>query len=120
MESVKVGREELLKTLKTNRDNHRKIFEEALEGYREEAIKELEGAIADAKSGKKIRRNLTLVEPMDQTKDYDRVIRMLEMSKDAIIEISEQDFACYVLDDWRWKDQFTASNTRYLKSSLGK
>lgn len=116
MDSVKVSRDELLSTLKKNRENHRKIFEEALEGYREEAIKELAEAINDAKAGKKIRRSLSLVEPMDQTKDYDRVIRMLEMSKDTIIEISEIDFAQYVLDDWRWKDQFTASNSRYLKS----
>lgn len=117
MESVNIDRAELLKILKANRENHRKIFEEALEGYREEVVKELDSMLEDAKKGKKIRRALSLVEPMDQTKDYDRVIKMLDMSKDNIIEISETDFACYVLDDWRWKDQFTASNTRYLKSS---
>ncbi len=39
---------------------------------------------------------------------------MLDMSVDDIIVISADDFAMYVMDDWRWKDAFTASNSRYL------
>ena len=54
-----------------------------------------------------------LQEPQDQTADYDRAIRMMEMSEDEIIEISELDFECYVLDNWAWKKNFLISNMGY-------
>jgi len=116
MESVKVKKSELLAKLEENRAAHRAVFEEALEGYREAVIKELEVMLTDARKGKLIRRTVNLVEPMDQTKDYDRAIAMLKMSQDEIISINESDFACYVLDNWRWRDQFIASNSSYLKN----
>ena len=113
MNSIKVKKSELLDVLKKNRGNHRIIFLEASEGYRAAAIEELDKMLADAKAGRKIRRSLTLVEPQDQTRDYDRAIRMLEMSTDDVIELEEHDFAQYVLDDWSWKRQFLLSNSTY-------
>lgn len=67
----------------------------------------------EAKAGKQIRRSLALVEPQDQTRDYDRAIRMMEMSQDEVVELEEHDFAQYVLDDWSWKRQFLLSNSNY-------
>jgi hypothetical protein len=78
MKSIMVKKDKLLDLLRNNRDGHRKIFLEALEGYREQAIRELECMLREAKRGKRIRRRVQLVEPMDQTKDYDRAIRMME------------------------------------------
>jgi hypothetical protein len=43
---------------------------------------------------------------------------MLEMSVESEIELTAQEFAQYVRDDWGWKRQFTDSlhrNTRYLE-----
>jgi hypothetical protein len=34
------------------------------------------------------------------------------------IELTEQEFAQYVMDDWSWKGQFTATNSAYLKAKL--
>lgn len=116
MESVNIDRGELLGVLKANRDAHRKIFLEAQEGYRKLAIKELEASIHAAKTGKRIQRSLTLIEPIDQTKEYERAIRMLEMSVDQTVQLSESDFQCYVMDEWRWKGQFEASNIGYSKT----
>jgi hypothetical protein len=119
MESIKVKKAELLETLKVNRHNHRKIFLEAQEGYRKTAITEIEKMLSEAREGKKIRRQLVLSEPVDQTNDYDRVIRMLEMSQDEMVELSEHDFAQYVLDDWSWKRQFLHSNSVYSATAAG-
>lgn len=119
METIKVKKEELLQALHKNRDAHRKIFEEAQEGYREEAIKLLDKALEDAKHGKEIRTHIQLMAPIDQTKDYDRAIRMVEMSVDDVIEIDERDFACYVMDDWDWKRQFLTTNAFYSKTLKG-
>lgn len=113
MDAVKVKKVELLEKLKANRDAHQAIFEKALEGYRKLCIEHLEQMLAEAKAGKVIRRKVELQEPVNQTKDYDRAIAMLEMSQDDIIELSEIDFQQYVLDDWRWKEQFTTTNSRY-------
>ena len=111
---TRVKRDELLEVLKKNRATHRETFERATIGYRKRAIEELDISLRDACEGKKIRRSIGLVEPMDQTKDYDRVIRMLEMSVDEVVTIEAHEFAQYVMDDWSWKEQFTASNSTYL------
>ena len=39
---------------------------------------------------------------------------MIEMSVDENIEISEHDFACYILDDWGWKQNFMQTNAFYM------
>ena len=116
MYTVNLKRSELLAVLKKNRTTHRKIFLEAQDGYRKQAIAELDQFLAEAKAGKRIRRALTLIEPVDQTKEYDMAIRMLEMSVDKVVSLSDHDFQCYVMDEWRWKGQFEASNMSYSKT----
>lgn len=115
MEVVKIAKSELLAILKKNREAHRAIFEKAQEGYRKEAIELLDIALQDARNGRKITTFIKLNTPIDQTSDYDRAIKMIEMSIDTNIEIGETDFANYVLDDWRWKEQFTATNAYYTE-----
>lgn len=113
MESIKVDKKQLLDVLKKNRREHHEIFLEAQDGYRRAIVMELDAMLQDARNGKKIRRSVTLVEPVDQTRDYDRVIRMMEMSIETAINLSEHEFQSYVLDDWNWKKQFNASNFAY-------
>jgi hypothetical protein len=115
MHDVTVKKEELLERVRSNRNNHRAIFERAVEVYRERALAELEQWVEDLKNGRKIRRSLSLVEPVDYTKEYDRVITMLEMSIDDEIELTAQDFARFVMDDWEWKETFRTSTASYLK-----
>lgn len=115
MKAIRVSKAKLIETLTQNRSNHRKIFEEALEGYRRTVITELERRLEDAKANKKVSLYIQLTQPVDQTKDYDRVLGMLNLSLDTEIELSEQDFAAYVMDDWGWKKQFITSNAFYSK-----
>lgn len=119
MENVRVNKSEILDVLKKNRETHRKIFLEALTGYRETAIKLLEEKLALARSGKRIELSFRLTQPMDQTSDYDRAIRMLEMSINQDIELSEHDFENYVMDNWDWKRQFLSSNSAYSSTAMG-
>lgn len=113
METVKVKKQELLENLRDNREEHREIFLEALEGYHKAAIKILEERIEEAKGNKRVSLHFGLVVPQDQTKTYDRVIKMLEMSVDDEISLTQQEFANYVMDDWSWMDQFLTSNSTY-------
>ena len=103
----------LKEAIQKNRDNHRNTFEKAQIKYREMAVAELERGIADAKAGRKIMRSLSLVEPFDQTKDYDRVLSMLSMTSDENIVLSEQQYSQYILDQWSWKAQFDMTNSNY-------
>lgn len=118
MRTVRMDRLRLLAILKQNREEHREIFLEAQEGYRAAAIKELDAMLSEAREGKRIRRSLSLVAPVDQTREYDNAIEMLEMSVDDKIEITEQDFRCYVKDEWNWKGQFLSSNAAYSAKAL--
>lgn len=113
MHRITVKKDDLRKAIQKNRDGHRAIFEEAVEGYRKEAVKLLEGHIARIKSGKVLRVSVSLPEPSDHTSDYDRILAMLDMSVDDEILLDENDFAAYVMDDWVWKSQFITTNSAY-------
>lgn len=114
MDSITVKKDELLAKMKTNRDNHRGVFEKAQEVYRAQIIKELDQMLDDAKQGRKIKRMVMLPEPEDHTSDYDRVIAMLEMSVDDEIDLAEHDFQQYVLDHWAWERSFASNTSSYL------
>jgi len=114
VQKVLVNKAERLFKVKANRDQHRKIFLEAMEGFRKAAIKRLDEMIAIAKSGKKIELYVSLTQPEDHTKDYDRVISMVEMSVEKELMLFEEEFSHYVLDDWDWKEQFLGTTQSYM------
>jgi hypothetical protein len=113
MNTVKVKREELLTKVRANRDAHRTLFLKAHEGYRKLVIEELDRMLKDAKEGLRIQRSVTLTEPSNHVKDYDRVITMLEMSVDDTITLEAHDFDRYVMDNWDWSRFALATNTAY-------
>lgn len=115
MHEIKIKKDELLKATKANKESHRAAFLKAQEGYREEVIKELDRMLKEAREGKKIQRFINLPEPHDHTQEYETVIRMLEMCVDEEIEISTGEFNQYVMDDWGWKADFTATASNYIK-----
>jgi hypothetical protein len=59
-----------------------------------------------------------LPEPQDHTIDYDRVIKMLEMSVDSLIELDEGAFDQYVMDNWSWKGDALATNEMYADRAI--
>lgn len=113
--TVTVTKKQLLDELQMNRHAHRRVFDLAIAGWQKRCIAELEQAVADAKSGFKFSGVISIPKPQDQTSDYDRVIKMVQMSVGDNVTLSAEDFACYVMDDWRWKSQFTASTSMYVQ-----
>lgn len=118
MKSVKVSKVDLLVALRDNRSGHRAIFEEALEGYKDTVLGLLSQHVKDVKAGKVKMIQVFLPEPEDHTKDYDRVIRMVEMSLEDELELDQSEFRQYVMDDWSWKNQFLTSNSTYSGTAL--
>lgn len=115
MRTVTVHREEFLNRLRINRDNHRAVFEDALEGYRNRLTAELERRVRDLKRGRKVDQYIGLPEPEDHTDDYDRIIAMAEMSISDRVELSQDEFAMYVMDQWRWRQSFSDSTELYRR-----
>lgn len=114
-ETVTVKKNELLEILNKNRADHRATFERALAGWQRKVTSVLATAYEDAKAGRKFENRIYIEQPSDQTKDYDRVIKMVEMSVADTVTLTKEHFAQYVMDDWRWKEQFTNSTMAYMK-----
>lgn len=112
MDTTKVKRDVLLGIVTTNRDAHRDLFLKAQEGFRVQVVKRLDEMLADARAGRRYDLSVNMAPPVDQTKDYGRVIRQLELSVDEVIELDETQFANYVMDDWNW-----SQNVRHLNST---
>lgn len=118
METVKIDKVELARVLEENRAQHRAEFEEALEGYKKVATQQLEEQVERIRAGKIFQVQVVLPLPQDHTEDYDRVIRQCEMSVEAELVLTDHEFQCYVMDDWSWKKQFTATNSAYSNLSV--
>lgn len=113
METVKVNKAKLIEVITKNRDAHRTIFDKAVVRFREALLTELESRISQVKANKPVMMTIGLLQPEDHTSDYDRVLKMLNMSIDVDIELDENDFVQYVEDDWHWKRQWFANTASY-------
>jgi hypothetical protein len=116
MRTTKVRKDELLEIVKQNREHHNEVVAEAMGNYRKTAIAELETMLADAKAGRRIHRSIELIQPMDMTREYDQIIRQLEMEVEDTAELSAGEFAQYVLNRWDWGEQFANSTRAYTRS----
>lgn len=106
MQKVKVNKNMLILTLKKNKEEHEENFLRAEQGYRKKVIEKLEELLLEAKAGGKICTKIDLAAPFNHIADYERVLRMLEMSVDDDIEITSMDFEQYIMDNWQWKAPF--------------
>lgn len=125
MREVKCKVSELLEKVKTNRGTHISEYAEAVEGYKdqakaaiEKAMTRLKARIDELEGGEVLvlgHVTFDLVVPENHAKDYDQVILMLEMSVDEVLTIRSDEFACYVMDDWSWKEDWSNTTRMYNK-----
>lgn len=142
MREVKVNRLDLLEKIRTNREKHILEYKEAVANYKRLAINEIARRTKSAKMEitetaglviakvermtkddiqqgpgdvitllKTIQFNLRV--PISHEKDYNQVISMLEMSVDEQLSVRSDEFACYVMDDWEWKQDFMQMSSSY-------
>lgn len=97
-----MSRDELLKIVQENKIRHGTMRTEALEGYCKDAAAACEKAVESLRAGKANTVNIRMHPPEDHTKDYERAIKMIEMTQQEQIELNEHDFATLVLDEWDW------------------
>lgn len=113
MKDVRVSKEDLLAELKRNREHHVGTFEQVLEDYKAEAVKQLEAHIGRIRSGAVEQVYVNLPAPQNYEQEYDRAIAMVEWEKDDTIVLTQREFNEYVLDQWAWMDVFNETAATY-------
>ena len=120
MRSVKLNKNELLTIVRQNKDKHVLQYEESVVDFRTAVIKITTENSKLAKSGSldKIAKIKTIPsKPVSYEDNYNRAIRMLELSVEETIELEEDIFNQLVLDEWQWKHQFSTSAALYKSFS---
>lgn len=116
MRSVKMNKDELLKIVRENKIKHVKEYEEAVGDYKALVYKIASDNLVLARSEDlekfKLIRHVPS-KPVSYETDYNRAIRMLELSIDTVIELEDDVFNQLVLDEWAWKQSFTTTNAVY-------
>ena len=110
-------REELLDTLRENRERHQQIYDEALVGYCKAAAEVLEELKKKIAAGEAVPIHTRLCVPTNSLKEYDLVIRMLKCSTDAQVTLDEDQFSCYIEDNWHWQERWLMSNSSFSKTA---
>lgn len=116
MKPVRVFKNELLETVKKNRDKHVAEYDEAIEGYKTSVarIAKSNNKLAKSRDLKKIEMIKPYpARPVSYQDCYDRAIAMLTMSVDEHVELTEDVFNQLVLDNWDWKRTFDSTNAIY-------
>jgi len=122
MDTVRVLRLQVLETVRNNLEEHIKVYNEAIAGYWAEVELRLQQLLSKRSSGEEIDLScLTkLSKPQLHKAEYERVIKMMEMSVDDIIEMTATEFAQYIQDDWSWQRQWLLSNSTYSTTAMTK
>jgi hypothetical protein len=105
---------ELLEIVTKNRKKHADEYAKARKGYQAKLVKALTEELKNAKQGKKVVfHHINLARPKKHLADYDRAIMQLKMATDSAVEMTNEDFAQLIMDEWSWKKEFSASNAFY-------
>lgn len=116
MQNVRIEKERLQQVVQQNRDQHRKQYEKAFNGFAQDMRQTLEHVLdafrKDPNYDVLVLARVT--RPEDHTKDYDLVLDMLKMSADTHIVLTAAEFRQYVNDNWGWKEAWRVSNSKYL------
>lgn len=113
MRTVRVHASQLLAQLKTNRTKHIDEFQDLKSKYLDAAAKKLRAALHDVQENGEFPKLNMPPCPEDHTMDYDRAIRMVEMSSEYTIELTQHEFSQLVMDEWDWRSTFELTKTAY-------
>lgn len=111
--TMKMSRTKLLELLRVNRDRHVGNYEEARVIYFDRLLLDLEKRRTEAEEGKFSNSIIDLQKPENMSKEYDRLITMLEMDESEEKVLNRADFANFVLDEWDWKYRAATVNSSY-------
>ena len=120
MNSIKMKRLELLGIVRNNKMVHVDAFNESVDDYKIVVLKTSKANVELAMKGDldsfKLIKSIPAA-PVSYENEYVRAIRMLELSIEDVIDVSEDVFNQLVLDEWSWKRGFIGTSMLY-KSAM--
>jgi len=116
MDKVTVKKSELLSSLEANLGSHKEELIEMLENRREKIRLDFDVQLKHMNELPKYqpKENFHFQTPEDHTKDYEKAIRMAEMSVNNEIELTDRQFDQLVMDNWSWSIGNDMLKTQYL------
>lgn len=115
---TRIHKDKLLGVLRANAEAHKKSFTEAMADYWEALKKYHTKGLETATNKTGPVTDPCPMMPEDHSFEYEKVIKMLEMTVDEVLTLSDQQFQTLVMDHWIWKDNF-AINSMMLKAYRG-
>lgn len=109
----------VLSTLKANLETHEKEYQELVIKNNLHMRQVLTQALGQTGSDGKVYPDLTKVheaeraKPKTYSKEYKKIISMLEITTQKEIELTVSEFDCYMNDNWDWKDSFLSNKMLY-------
>lgn len=111
--TMKVVKADLIKTINENKETHIKAYAKAEIAYKAEALKQLTKLTSEVNDGSlKIKLNLTT--PVDNRKNYDKIVGMFEWDVEDKVELTQQEYNEYILDETESARHAMMSNQAYL------
>jgi hypothetical protein len=111
--TIKVNKAKLIAKIKENKDAHIVAYGKAVIAYKNEAIKQLTEITKKVNDGDMTVR-LSLTTPVDNRKNYDKIIDMFDWEVEDEVELEQQEFNEYVQDETEFARHALMSNSMYL------
>jgi hypothetical protein len=117
MNGVKIKKSELLDALRKNLQQHKTDVLDALRLRRLEVDAQLSDVMDKIKRDENYQpqRSFSFPIPEDNSREYEKVIRMVEMTQDDVIELDEDQFDKLVMDNWSFKHELMQTSSFYRK-----
>lgn len=116
MDTIRIDKATLLKKLKENLEQHRVDYKEMVKDYFiliKKIQRENSRLIHSNDLTKMAKLQSYPQRPVSYESEYNRAISMLEYSIDDVIELESHQFQQLVMDEWGWKQSFTAVSSSY-------
>jgi hypothetical protein len=111
--TITVKKSQLIEKLKANKTNHIKEFNDAVVAYKEEALRQLNEQIKIVQEGG-LTAKLNLITPINNAEEYDKVIAMFDWEINEDVELEQDEFNQFVLDEFDFAQTAKFANTAYF------
>ncbi len=111
--TIKVKKADLIARIEENKATHIEAYAKAVEAYKKEALKQLADLTKRVENGD-VNVKLNLTTPVDNRKNYDKIIDMFNWEVEDIVELEQAEFNEYVQDETEFARHAMMSNSMYL------
>ncbi len=111
--TIKVNKANLISKIKENKLAHEKAYANAVVAYKKEALRQL-GEITKLVEVGNMTIRLNLTTPVDNRKNYDKIIDMFTWEVEDVVELEQSEFNEYIQDETEFARHALMSNQMYL------